>query len=177
MTSSISTRIALFFIAACALSTWATAQNNPKKSTPAGTNNVACPSAAQLKPVQLYGAWRVHFSQPPAGLPADATMQLERHAEFSESLAGSVSRELGAAAGNRAVAGHAPRAQLAGDLEDGFLTLDESSNGISITGTWNGEMVEGSCGKKFKGTWKDTSSSAPPDAADVPFTLERNPGW
>ncbi|MDW5444636.1 hypothetical protein [Polaromonas sp. SM01] len=176
MTHFIATRVAIVFIAACALSTWARAQNDTKKSTPTAAS-VACPSAAQLQPVQLYGAWRVQFSQPPAGLPADATMRLERHAEFSESLAGAVSRELGAAAGSRAVAGHAARAQLAGDLEDGFLTLDESSNGISITGTWNGEMVEGSCGKKFKGTWKDTSSSAPPDAADVPFTLERNPGW
>jgi len=101
-------------------------------------------------------------------------MRLERHAEFSESVAGSVVRELGGAA---RPGGHAPRAQLAGDLENGYLTLDESSNGISITGTWNGEMVEGSCGKKFSGTWKDTSDKAPPDTPDVPFTLEKLPGW
>ena len=73
--------------------------------------------------------------------------------------------------------GHAARAQLAGDLEDGHLTLDESSNGISITGAWNGKMAEGTCGRKITGTWKDMSSSAPPDAPDVPFTLERLSGW
>lgn len=100
-------------------------------------------------------------------------MRLEKHAEFSESVAGSVTRDLRAAS----VGGHAPRAQLAGDLENGFLTLDESSNGISITGTWNGELVKESCGKKFTGTWKDTSDNAPPDTPDVPFTLEKLPGW
>jgi len=99
-------------------------------------------------------------------------MQIERHAEFSDSVAGYVSRELQPAPG-----GHARRAQLAGDLEDGFLTLDESSNGVSITGTWNGEMVEGSCGKKVTGTWKDMSSSAPPDAPEIPFTLEKISAW
>lgn len=99
-------------------------------------------------------------------------MQIERHAEFSDSVAGYVSRELQAAPG-----GHAPRAQLAGDLEDGFLTLDESSNGVSITGTWNGEMVEGSCGKKVTGTWKDMSSGAPSDAPEIPFTLEKISAW
>jgi hypothetical protein len=101
-------------------------------------------------------------------------MQIERHAQFSESVAGFVSRHLPAASGP---AGHAARAQLAGDLEDGFLTLDESSNGVSITGTWNGEMVEGSCGKKATGTWKDTSDKAPPDAPEIAFILEKVPGW
>jgi hypothetical protein len=105
-------------------------------------------------------------------------MLIERHAEFSDSVAGHVTRDLGSATGSAAArAGHAPRAQLAGDLEEGFLTLDESSNGVSITGTWNGEMVEGSCGKKVVGTWKDMSSSAPADAPDIPFTMEKVSGW
>ena len=92
-------------------------------------------------------------------------------------MAGFVNRELAPTAGKPAQGGHAARAQLAGDLEDGHLTLDESSNGISITGAWNGKMVEGTCGRKITGTWKDMSSSAPPDAPDVPFTLERLSGW
>lgn len=100
-------------------------------------------------------------------------MHLERHAEFSESVAGSVLRDLGTTRSG----GHAPRAQLAGDLENGFLTLDESSNGISITGTWNGELVKESCGKKFTGLWKDTRDNAPPDTPEVPFTMEKVPGW
>lgn len=163
--------IAIFLIAISALPIRATAQNDVKDSaSPAA----ACVPAKQLKAEQVHGLWRVRFTPAPAGLPADATMHIERHAQFSESVAGFVSRALPAAPGP---AGHAARAQLAGDLEDGFLTLDESSNGVSITGTWNGEMVEGSCGKKITGTWKDTSNHAPPDAPDIPFTLEKLPGW
>lgn len=142
---------------------------------PQTQSGVACPAAADIKAEQLYGLWRVEFTRPPAGLPARATMLLERHAEFSESLAGIVSRDLGAAAGSKAIAGHAAKAALAGDLEAGMLLLDESSDNVSITGTWNGEMVRESCGKVFQGLWKDTSSSAPDNAPDVPFTLTRLP--
>ncbi|RYX88795.1 MAG: hypothetical protein EOO28_35185 [Comamonadaceae bacterium] len=127
-----------------------------------------------MKAPQIYGLWRVAFTAPPDGLPASATMLLERHAEFSESLAGFISRDLGAAAGSPKIAGHAPKARLAGDLEDGILVLDESSDNISITGTWNGEIVESAgapCGRLIRGVWKDTSKSAPPDAPDIPFTL------
>ncbi len=149
----------------------ASAQNDSKSAVP------ACPPPAQLKPAQMHGLWRASFDKPPAGLPASATLLLERHAEFADSVAGFVSRDLGAAAGSAAIAGHRAKAQLAGDLEDGHLSLDESSNGVSITGTWNGELVASSCGKKVVGVWKDTSDSAPPDAKDVPFTLDKVPGW
>ena len=163
---------ALVLIAVSAFCIRAEAQIGPKKSAPARTSGT-CLTAAQLSAPHIYGRWRVRFTPSPAGLPAEAIMRLEKHAEFSESVAGSVTRDLRAAS----VGGHAPRAQLAGDLENGFLTLDESSNGISITGTWNGELVKESCGKKFTGTWKDTSDNAPPDTPDVPFTLEKLPGW
>lgn len=126
-----------------------------------------------MKAEQLYGEWAVRFSHPPAGLPEQATMLLKRHVEFSESLSGSVSRDLGKAAGTPAIAGHAAQAVLAGDLDEGLLLLDESSDRIAITGTWNGEMVAGSCGKVYQGVWKDTSRSAAPDAPDVPFTLTK----
>ena len=125
-----------------------------------------------MKAAQLHGRWAARFSHPPAGLPENATVVLERHAEFSESLAGTVSRKL-SKAGSALASGHAPQAALAGDLDEGLLLLDESSDRISITGTWNGEMVPGSCGRVYKGVWKDTSRSAAPDVPDVPFTLTR----
>jgi hypothetical protein len=127
-----------------------------------------------MKAEQLHGRWAVQFTAPPAGLPGQATMQLKRHAEFSESLAGTVSRELSRASGTTAT-GHAAQAALAGDLDEGMLLLDESSDGVSITGTWNGEMKTGSCGKVYQGRWKDTSPGAAPDAPDVPFTLTKLP--
>ena len=157
-------RIALVVVAtACALLPVAGAQTKPAPN---------CPTAKELKAAQLHGRWSVRFDKPPAGLPATATMVLERHAEFAESLAGVVTRKLAAP---QAGPGHAASAALAGDLEEGLLLLDESSDNVSITGAWNGELVAGSCGRVFRGMWKDTSSSAPPDAPDVPFTLTRLP--
>ena len=126
-----------------------------------------------MKAAQLHGMWEVRFTRPPAGLPERAILLLKRHAEFSESLAGSVSRNMSGAAGTAAMTGHSAQAALAGDLDEGMLLLDESSDNISITGTWNGEMQPGSCGKVYQGVWKDTSKSAAPDAADVPFTLTK----
>ena len=128
-----------------------------------------------MKAEQLFGAWTVRFASPPAGLPATATMRLERHAEFSDSLAGVVLRELPRTAGKSVPGAHASQAELAGDLDGGLLLLDESSDNVSITGTWNGEMVEGSCGKMFRGTWKDNSANAPANAPDIPFTLTKKP--
>ena len=130
----------------------------------------ACSPVSGLAAAQLYGNWQVRFDPAPPGLPQTAILRLHRHAEFSESLAGTVTRQLSGAAG-----GHAAEAALAGDLDEGMLLLDESSDRISITGTWNGEMVAGSCGKVYQGVWKDTSRSARTDAPDVPFTLTRLP--
>jgi hypothetical protein len=148
------------------------AQNGLKTAAAAAT----CPAAGKdMKAEQLFGRWKANFVKPPEGLPATATMLLKRHAEFADSLSGEVSRDLGKAAGSPKIAGHATRAALAGDLDEGMLLLDESSDNISITGTWNGEMLAGSCGKVFQGMWKDTSKSAADDAPDIPFTLTRMP--
>ena len=154
------------FIAVSVLCACANAQNNQKTE---------CAPAQQIKAVQLHGRWAVQFTNPPAGLPTRATMLLQRHSEFTESLAGSVNRDMGKTAGSRGAAGHSARAALAGDLDEGMLLLDESSDNISITGTWNGEMKPGSCGQVYQGFWKDTSHSAALDAPDVAFTLTRLP--
>ena len=126
-----------------------------------------------MKAEQLFGVWDVRFEDPPATLPAQATMRLERHAEFADSLAGEVSRNIKAGSKSAEAGGHAASAALAGDLDEGLLLLDESSDNISITGTWNGEMVAGSCGRMFRGLWKDTSAAARPDAPDLAFTLTK----
>ena len=136
---------------------------------------MACLSAKSIKAPQLYGIWQVTFNNPSAGLPKTAVMLLEKHAEFSDSLAGIVNRDLGPAAAN--TPGHAAKAALAGDVEDGFVILDESSNNVSISGTWNGQLVEASCGREVKGVWTDTSASAPPDAREVTYTMIKRPGW
>jgi hypothetical protein len=63
---------------------------------------------------------------------------------------------------------------LAGDLDGGFLLLDESSDHIRITASWNGEMVPGSCGTAFAGLWKDLSVDSD-NTLDIAFTLTRLP--
>ena len=158
--------IAILLVAACARVNWASAQNVDRIQPRA-----VCPAATAIKAPQLYGMWQVTFTNPPAGLPKTAVMLLEKHEEFADSLAGIVSRDAVTAGG------HSAKAALAGDVEDGFVILDESSNNISISGTWNGQLVEASCGREVKGVWKDTSASAPPDAPEVPFTMVKRPGW
>ena len=157
---------AIVVIAACVNSNWATAQNTPKSEP-----KIACPDSKNIRAPQLYGMWQVSFTNPPAGLPKTAVMLLEKHEEFGDSLAGIVSRDAVTARG------HAAKAALAGDVEDGFVILDESSDNISISGTWNGQLVEDSCGREVKGMWKDTSASAAPDAPAVAFTMAKQPGW
>ncbi len=157
-------QLVFFCLAACALPLGALAQS---------AVSTACTPAKEMKAAQLFGLWSASFTNPPAGLPDRATMLLQQHAEFSESLSGMISRNMDSLV--KPAAGHAAKAALAGDLDEGMLLLDESSDNISITGTWNGEMVAGSCGKVFSGVWKDTSKSAAPDSPEVPFTLTRLP--
>lgn len=172
-----SQRNAIILVALYVLNTSAIGQNDLKLTTELTPTQSPsnCPPAQGMKAAQLYGMWMARFMNPPEGLPATATLLLERHAEFSESLAGTVSRDLGAYGGSPKIAGHSAKAELAGDLEKGLLLLDESSDGLSITGAWNGELVADSCGQVIRGTWKDTSRSAPADAADVPFVLRKLP--
>ena len=68
-------------------------------------------------------------------------MLLEKHQVFADSLSGIVSRNA------VSPAGHFAKAALAGDVEDGCAILDESSNNVSISGTWNGQLVEAGCGR------------------------------
>ena len=142
----------------------------------ASTPTKTCPTAQQVKAEDLHGQWTVTFTNPPRGLPVKATLELQRHAEYSESLSGTLLRDLSAAAGSK-VLGHSPRAQVAGDLESGLLMLDESSNGTNLTASWDGKVVEGSCGEVIEGVWKDLSSDAAPDATDVPFRMRSTNSW
>ena len=48
-------------------------------------------------------------------------------------------------------------AQLAGDVDaEGLLNLDESMDGVAISGLWLGELQAASCGTQFKGTWRNS---------------------
>ncbi|KQP49901.1 hypothetical protein ASF44_04850 [Pseudorhodoferax sp. Leaf274] len=109
-----------------------------------------------MRALNLYGAWRAQWQGSDA--PA-AALQLERHPELGDSVRGRVERD-------------GITALLAGDVDDGDLTLEESRDGKRISATWIGHVVPESCGKEIRGTWNDADSGAKRD-----FILRRQSGW
>jgi hypothetical protein len=126
----------IIFIAACALFISATAQNSTQIS---GTSS--CPLPAQVEPVHLYGLWRAEFT----GLPQGATLLFEKHAERTGSVRGAINRD-------------GARALIAGDVDGGEFTLEESDDGVHISATWLGTVVENTCGHEIRGSWSHASN-------------------
>jgi hypothetical protein len=96
----------------------------------------ACPHSSEVRQGDMLGLWRAEVD----GGGHFATLLLEKHALYAESFSGTVNRG-------------GDRRQLAGDVEDGEVTLEESADGVHIAASWVGELVEGSCGKEIRGTW------------------------
>ena len=110
-----------------------------------------CPAAMDTAASDLYGLWSVRFSNP----AASATLLLERHPDYAESVSGVISRD-------------GAKAFIAGDVEDGEFTLEESADGLRIGANWSGRVVEGSCGREIQGEWKNAA-----DGAARAFTLRK----
>ncbi len=142
----------IILIAICVLTTGVIAQDHLNQSAPP-----ACPSGASELPVAaLYGQWEARFD----GVAGIATVQLGPHPDYAGSVRGTLTRPDGVA-------------QLAGDIDDdGVLTLDESQDGRAISATWSGDMQAGSCGKEFKGLWRNSQ-----DSSTREFVLQRADGW
>ena len=114
---------------------------------------IACPQATAVGRQHLLGLWRAEFE----GLPQGATLLLEAHPEFAESVRGAINR-------------NGERALVAGDVEDGEFTLEESLNGTNISAVWVGDVAEGSCGREIRGAWK-----AEGKPRQWPFVLRKMP--
>lgn len=114
---------------------------------------VACPKAVDVTHQHLLGLWRAEFE----GLARGATLLLERHPEFAESVRGAINRD-------------GERALVAGDVEDGEFTLEESANGVNISATWTGMVEDNSCGTQISGTWQGAH-----DARARSFVLRKQP--
>jgi len=123
-----------------------------------GRGNPDCPTDARDLPLQLlYGRWEARFD----GLPAVARVQLGKHPDY-DGVRGTITR-------SGANAGQARVAQLAGDVDDeGALSIDESQDGRAISGVWSGKLQKGSCGREFRGTWRDAA-----DESTHPFVLSK----
>jgi hypothetical protein len=111
-----------------------------------------CPHASEVGQAQLLGRWRAEFE----GVARAGTLLLEKHPLYAESISGTLER-----AGERR--------QLAGDVDDGEFTLEESADGVHIAAAWTGAVVEGSCGKEIRGTWQ-----ADKDSETYPFVLRKD---
>lgn len=144
----------LLFIAASAYLTSARAQKDHEPAAPATDSASACPSALEMDQQHLQGVWRAELAG--AAASADAVLlRLGQHPELAGSVRGTVQR--GATIG-----------QITGDVHEGELTLEESTDGKRISATWIGDVVDSRCGQEIRGTWH----SASPDTS-IPFVLRK----
>jgi hypothetical protein len=109
-----------------------------------------CPAnGSELPTASLFGTWEARFE----GLPGVATVQLGKHPDY-DGVRGTIRRDGSPGA-------PATVAQLAGDIgDDGMLNLDESEDGKAISGVWLGELQAASCGKEFKGVWRNAKDDS-----------------
>lgn len=137
-------------ICACAILNVAHAQNSVAESAVS-----ACPQPDEVRPIHLYGVWRADFE---GGSPS-ATILFERHPELAGSVRGGVNRD-------------GITAQIAGDVDNGEFTLEESHDGKRIDANWLGAVIVNSCGKEIRGTWNKHSNQT-----SHAFVLRKLPGW
>jgi hypothetical protein len=114
-----------------------------------------CPLATDVSPLHLYGLWHAEVE----GQPRGATLLFEKHPELADSVSGTVNRD-------------GVKARLAGDVDQGELTLEESLDGEHISATWLGTVAENTCGKEIRGIWNNALTTT-----DTPFILRKLPGW
>lgn len=101
-----------------------------------------CPPADEVTAAHMLGLWRAEFE----GSWHGATLLLEKHPEYGGSFRGAINRD-------------GEKAKLAGDVVEGEFTLEESVDGTRIAATWLGDVVDGSCGREVRGTWKAEGSA------------------
>ena len=87
----------------------------------------ACPSAQQMEQPELLGRWQATL----AGQTQPTTLQLGPHPEWNGTVKGTITRPAG-------------RSIVVGDVNQGKLTMEESADGKKVSGTWLGDVVEGS---------------------------------
>ena len=116
----------------------------------------------------LQGVWQAQFPAAPAssaspdvsGQPGSlVVLRLHPHPELAASVRGTVQR--GGAT-----------AQVTGDVHEGGLTLEESTDGVRISATWLGDVVENSCAKEIHGTWNTNTPET-----STPFVLRKQATW
>lgn len=116
--------------------------------------DTGCPHAADAHQANLLGLWTADFE----GVGHVGTLLLVKHPIDEESFHGTIDRD-------------GDRRELAGDIDAGTLTLEESADGVHIAATWVGDVVEGSCAREIRGTWTAEDDDAHPRK----FVLRKSP--
>ena len=97
-------------------------------------------SNAPLQTSSLLGQWLVQWTGDAVGEPADARLAFAVNPEFADSLLGLL---------NLGTQKH----EIAGDIEEELLTLEQSPDGKSISANWSLRATPGRCGRELTGTW------------------------
>ena len=126
----------IFLIAASALLVGA-CSTNASKTRP------TCPTAAQMEQPELLGTWRAELR----GQSAPVTLQLGKHPEWNGTVKGQITRSSGTAI-------------VVGDVNQGKLTMEESADGKKVSGSWLGDVVDGSCAREIRGEWLDDKDNS-----------------
>jgi hypothetical protein len=143
---------AILFIAITSINTWTVAQNS---------TTTTCLPANVLKAPHLYGTWNVDM---PISVDAGAatknvagTVVFEKNAEHPDSISGWLTW-------------NGSTVFVAGDIDEGNFSLEESDDGKRISAVWDGTIAPGSCGKAITGSRRSGDVL-------VPFTLRKPAGW
>jgi hypothetical protein len=163
-------RNAIVLVAGCAMFYWATAQNVIKNAplAPATTAPAApaasapegkpCPAPRDVQARDLYGNWTLEISPvSAASKPQIGRIELEKNPEYADSVSGWLwlaDRKI----------------FVAGDIDDGVLSLEESDDGQRISAVWDGQIAQGSCAKAITGTRRVGE-------VETRFVLRRTGGW
>ena len=110
-----------------------------------------CPAGRDMADTQLQGRW----SGSVEGQPGSVRIELGPHPDRDGTAKGYIFR------------GDA-RLPMVGDVDDGTVTLEESADGVHITGTWLGQVVDGSCGREIRGDYLRDEQARP-----SPFVLRK----
>ena len=108
----------------------------------------ACTAAADLVSSQLYGVWQAEVE----GQPQPATMTLQANQDYADSVQGTLVRLLD---------GKTLTSQVAGDVDHGVFTLDQSDDGQHINATWVGDVTPNRCDQEIRGIWTDSQLHQP----------------
>lgn len=109
-----------------------------------------CPHMEDVSQAHLLGEWQAQVEG-----AAAVRITLGKHPEFADTVRGFLERE-------------GRRVEVAGDVADGELTLEESEDGKRISALWLGDVVEGACGREIRGSWKAEGAGA-----ERPFVMRK----